>query len=118
MSRLRLRTLIACDQTIVSIWGDIDLATSPLLRSRLRDLVASGCSHLVLNLSHTGYIDSTGLETLVRTHKDLRGLGGELAIVRCPPAINRVLHLVGFHYLFSIEERSTSSHLIVGPAVG
>lgn len=106
MSRLRLRTLVTCDKTIVSTWGDIDLTTSPLLRTRLSELTAAGHRCLILNLSHTDYMDSTGLAALTHVHKALRGDGGELSLIRCRPPIARVLRLVGFHHLFSIEERA------------
>ena len=106
MSRLRLRTLVACDHTVVSTWGDIDLFTAPLLRARLSALAAAGCPRLVLNLSRTAYMDSSGLAVLVAVHKALRVAGGELTLVRCRPGIARVLRMTGLHMLFAIEEHS------------
>ena len=105
MSRLRLRTLALCDQTVVSTWGDIDLSTAPLLRAHLSALTAGGGARLVLNLSHTDYLDSTGLAVLTHIHKTLRVGGGELSVIRCRPPVARILHLVGFHHLFTIGER-------------
>ena len=104
MSYLRLRTLIACDTTVVSTWGDIDLSTSPLLGVRLSALAAPGC-RLILNLSHTLYMDGTALTVLENTHKTLRAGGGELSLVGCRPAVLRILRLSGFDCLFSVEER-------------
>ena len=104
MSRLRLRTLVACDTTVVSTWGDIDLSTSPLLGARLSALAAPGC-RLILNLSHTLYMDGTALTVLARAGKELRAGGGELSLVGCRPAVLRILRLAGFDCLFSVAER-------------
>lgn len=104
MSRLRLHTLVACDKTVVSTWGDIDLSTSPLLRARLSALAAPGC-RLILNLSHTFYMDGTALTALAHVHQALRAGGGELSLVGCRPAVARILRLSGFDLLFNVEER-------------
>jgi len=104
MSQLRLRTLIACDKTIVTTRGQIDLSTSAQLSSCLMAYVAQGCRRLVLNLSHTTYIDSSGLAVLSRVHKTMRGTNAQLVLVGCQPTVVRLLHIVGFHHLFSIEE--------------
>jgi len=104
MSRLRLRTLVACDNTVVSTWGDVDLSTSPLLGARLSALAAPG-RRLILNLSHTLYMDGTALTVLARAHEELRAAGGELSLVGCRPVVLRILRLAGFDCLFSVEER-------------
>lgn len=117
MSRLRLHTLVACDKTIVSTWGDIDLSTSPLLRARLSALAAPGC-RLILNLSHTSYMDGTALTALAHVHKTLRAGGGQLALVGCRPAVLRILHLSGFDHLFDIEERPARAALFSARLAG
>jgi len=108
MSRLRLRTLVACDKTVVSTWGDIDLSTSPLLRARLSALAAPDCRCLILNLAHTHYMDGTGLSVLAEVHKILCAEGGELILVRCRPTVARLLHLSGFDHLLTGEEGTDS----------
>ncbi len=111
MARLRLRTLVACDDTlvtcdeaIVSTWDDIELFTAPLLRDHLSALAAPGCRRLVLNLSRTSYMGSAGPTVPAHVHKALRVTGGELALARCGPTVAHILHLSGFHTLFAIEE--------------
>lgn len=111
MSRLRLRTLVACDSTIVSTWGDIDLSTSPLLGVRLSALAKPGC-RLILNLSHTLYMDGTALTVLENAHKTLRAGGGELSLIGCRPAVFRILRLSGLDRLFRVEERRSRAILV------
>ncbi|MEO7719631.1 MAG: STAS domain-containing protein [Capsulimonas sp.] len=107
MSEFRLRTLHTCESTIVTTRGDIDIATAPVLEKHLTALASQGRRHLVLNLSHTAYMDSSGLAAVMRTHKTLGHLGGDLAVIGCQPSVGRILNLVGFHHLFTVQDRST-----------
>ncbi|BDI34341.1 hypothetical protein CCAX7_63920 [Capsulimonas corticalis] len=106
MSDLRLRTLHTCESTIITTRGDIDIATAPVLEKHLSALASQGRRHLVLNLSHTAYMDSSGLAAVMRTHKTLQHIGGEIAIIGCQPSVGRILNLVGFHHLFTVRDRS------------
>jgi len=112
--RLRLRTFVACDKTVVSTWGDIDLSTSPLLGACLTALAAPDC-RLILNLSHTFYMDGTALTVLENAHKVLCAGGGELRLVGCRPAVLRILRLSGLDRLFSVEERRGRAALVSAP---
>ena len=106
MSELRLRTLHTCESTIVTTRGDIDIATAPVLEKHLSALASQGRRHLVLNLSHTAYMDSSGLAAVMRTHKSLQHIGGGISIIGCRPSVGRILNLVGFHHLFTVQDRA------------
>ncbi len=103
MEPIRLRVLRACERTIVTARGDIDLSTAPLFESCLLQEVARGERDLVVNLSHTDYLDSSGLAVLLRIHKKLQEMHGHLSVVGCQPCVLRVFQIVGFQYLFPIE---------------
>ena len=120
MSEFRLRTLHTCENTIVTPRGDIDIATAPVLEKHLSALASQGRRHLVLNLSHTAYMDSSGLAAVMRTHKTLQHIGGEISIIGCQPSVGRILTLVGFHHLFTVRDRSprrTRGAVEASPAV-
>jgi anti-sigma B factor antagonist len=110
MSRLRFRTLTTRDKTIVSTRGDIDLSTASEFESYLLALVNQGQSQLVVNFSHTNYLDSSGLAALVRVHKALNTCNGQITIVGCQPSVSRLFGIVGFHHLFPIEDADTLHH--------
>lgn len=102
-SRLRLRTVTAREKTIVMTRGDIDLTTVAALDDQLARL-ARQQRQLIVNLSHTYYVDSTALASLLRTHKSLSAVGGRLHVVGCQPSVSRVLHMVGFQHLFIVHD--------------
>lgn len=103
MEPIRLRVLRVCERTIVTARGDIDLSTASLFESCLLDEVTRGERNLVVNLSHTNYLDSSGLAVLLRIHKKLQDAHGRLSVVGCRPCVLRVFQIVGFQYLFPIE---------------
>ena len=104
MAPLRLRVLRACEKTIVTARGDIDLSTAPLFETCLSEELDRGGLNVIVNLSHTDYLDSSGLAVLLRAHKRLTEKHGRLSVVGCRPCVLRVFQIVGFQYLFPIEE--------------
>ena len=89
---------------VVSVSGELDIATAPQLTEALAEAAAMAGERVVVNLLETSFIDSTGLTTLFRAHKDSNGNG--FAIV-CGPdnvEIRRVIDLMGFDEVFTIHE--------------
>jgi anti-sigma B factor antagonist len=76
---------------VVSVSGELDLASAPELRTALA-LAASGTSgHLILDLSDVTFIDSSALGTLLRADDQLGGDGVRMVLV-CPPGpVQRLL---------------------------
>ena len=55
--------------TVVNVYGELDVATSPQLREMLIRLVSEGSSRLVLDLDLVDFLDSTGLGTIISALK-------------------------------------------------
>lgn len=87
---------------IVAVAGEIDLLTAPALRERLISAIDGGADRLVLDLSAVGFIDSSGLGTLIAAHKRLREREGEFIIVATARAILSVLTLTGLDKVFTV----------------
>ena len=68
---------------MVSVEGDIDVATSPVLREVLYEQAAGDTASMIVDLTGVDFIDSTGLTVLVGTLKRLRERGATMAVV-CP----------------------------------
>ena len=54
--------------TVVGVTGELDVATSPMLRDSLLALVNRGADSLVVDLRGVTFIDSTGVGSLLRIH--------------------------------------------------
>jgi anti-sigma B factor antagonist len=81
--------------TVVTVHGEIDVATSPMLRERLIDLVNGGAKRLVLDLEAVDFLDSTGLGTIVSLLKRVRTHGGDLRLVCTDARIRRLFEITG-----------------------
>lgn len=50
---------------VIAVEGDVDMSTSPDLRSALTPVFKKNPSHIVVELSGVPYMDSSGIATLV-----------------------------------------------------
>ncbi|HTW41440.1 MAG TPA: STAS domain-containing protein [Solirubrobacteraceae bacterium] len=80
--------------SVVSVDGELDLATAPQLKWVLLDALEAGHDRLIVDLSQTTFMDSTALGVLVGVNRSLDA-GGRLTIVCTKPALLRVFELSG-----------------------
>jgi len=88
---------------VVSVVGEIDVATAPLLRERLRDRMDAGSSTVVVDLLDVTFLDSTALGVLVGAVKRCHEAGGELRLVVDQPRILKLFEITGLTDVFSIH---------------
>jgi len=89
------------ETTVVAFSGDIDLQTSPDARKALLGLVGTGRPILV-DLEGVGYIDSSGVASLVECLQSARKSGQNLALVCVSEGALRVLQLARLDKVFKI----------------
>lgn len=94
---MQLRTDVSkiADWTIVNVYGELDVATSPELRELLIQLVSDGSSRLVIDLDGVDFLDSTGLGTIIGALKRARTHGGDLRLVCTQTRIMRMFEITG-----------------------
>ena len=73
--------------------GRLNMVAAPALRKQLHDLVAGGSSRVVVDLSATEFIDSSGLGALISGLKVARQAGGDLRIAAPTRQVITVLEL-------------------------
>jgi anti-sigma B factor antagonist len=78
--------------------------SAPTLRDRITDLVESGDHTLIVDLSGVGFLDSTGLGTLVAGHKRADEMGGQMPLVCADDRILRLFRITGLDSVFTIHE--------------
>ena len=74
---------------VLSVTGELDVATAPQLRQEAVRLATSDRSDLVLDLSGVDFLDSTGLGVIVGVLKRIRTHGGELAVAGTEPHVRK-----------------------------
>lgn len=99
--------------TIFDISGDIDFANSREVRqSVLHEIQESRVSRVVVNLSQVGYIDSSGVASLVEGLKASRDVGSRFILFGISASAREVLQLSRLIKVFEIcdnEEQALAS---------
>src|SRR5437899_12392568 len=78
--------------SVVTVAGEIDIATAARLRERLSELAAGG-RPLVTDLDQVRFIDSAGLSALVGAANRAVAHGGSLHVVCARPRIRQLFRL-------------------------
>lgn len=102
---LRVQALAGADGTCtLRVVGEIDLATSPVLRSHGMEQLMRAPRLLVLDLGRVDFLGSSGLAVLVelRSAAQQRDIG--LRLVTTSRAVLRPLVVTGLIELFDINE--------------
>lgn len=82
----------------------IDAFSAPALRERITNLLDSGVTSLVLDLSDTPFMDSAGMSVLVMALKRARMAGGNVRLVAPKiEAASRILKLTRFDQVFEFS---------------
>lgn len=82
-------------RTVLTVHGELDVATVAVLRAVVDSALASSPPALVLDLTGTAFIDSRGCRELARAAKAGRTTGTDVALV-VPPANRAVRKIVDF----------------------
>jgi anti-sigma B factor antagonist len=90
------------DRTVVSVSGEIDLATQGVLRAQLNELVVAGKVDIVIDLSEVDFVDSTGLGALIGTRRRVHAFHGSLTLVIPNEAVMKVFTITGLEKVFDI----------------
>lgn len=92
------------DTTRIALDGELDLASAPELERELREAEGGAPARIVIDLSGLGFMDSTGLQALLRA-RERAGTGTyELALRRGPHQVQRVFELTKTVDAFSFED--------------
>jgi anti-sigma B factor antagonist len=75
--------------------GELDIATAPILRERIRELEEVGFEQIVLDLNRLTFIDSTGIRRILQARTAASENGVAVALIPGPPAVQRVFEIAG-----------------------
>ena len=80
---------------LVRMPPEVDLATAPALRDELLVALNRGGVHLVVDARPVTFMDSSGVNALVRARERATALDGSLHVVTSSPGVRRVLEITG-----------------------
>ena len=87
---------------MVTIGGDVDLATVPDFEAAITEALTQEPTALVVDLSEVDFLASAGLQTLVATHESV-SKSAHFAVVADGPATSRPIQLTGLDQIFSLH---------------
>ncbi len=107
---------------VVTVAGELDLATAPQVRAYLQDKTAARPGHVVLDLAGVGFMGSHGVSLLVDAHEGRDGIHGRLHLtgVSSNRPVSRALDLTGLTPLLGIRDDQDQlvRELTAGPRPG
>ncbi|HEY1740062.1 MAG TPA: STAS domain-containing protein [Acidimicrobiia bacterium] len=100
---LRLVTERHGAAAVVRVSGELDAYRAPDLEELGATLLADGVYTIVLNMSGTTFLDSSGLRAMVTLRDRMLHAEGELALVDPTEAVRRLLSITGLDEQFVIQ---------------
>jgi anti-sigma B factor antagonist len=87
---------------VLSVKGELDAATAPDLAELCHSVHAAGARDVVIDLTDTSFLDSSGLRALIEAHR-LFADGGHLQLVHASEPVRRLLEITGLDDYFALD---------------
>ena len=97
-------------RTVLSVTGEIDLDTVPLIADAVDDALGNGALELWLDFSGTDFMDSSGLHLLIETQERLHSLSRRLAVISPQGPVRRLLGLAGMTERLRLYHDRAAAH--------
>ncbi len=88
--------------TVLTVTGEVDLATAPALETAIDAALDSGADHLVIDLAAVSFLASAGMAALVAAHQRA-GDKTTIALVAEGPATSRQLKMTALDQVFDLH---------------
>jgi anti-sigma B factor antagonist len=104
------RSDFTCDVTAsgsevtVRVRGELDLATAPVLDREILAALTPGISVLILDLGGVGFLDSSGIASLIAARRDTRARDARFALGDVTRQCRMTIALSGLTQLFGLED--------------
>jgi anti-sigma B factor antagonist len=97
------------DVTILDVSGRVVAGEAALLRDSIRNLIAGGETHIVLNLAQVPYIDSAGIGELVSALVAVRRQSGCLGLLSLTRRVRDILGIVKLLTVFQVFDNEAEA---------
>ena len=87
----------------VNLNGELDHHTSDQLRSRLNTVMSeSQIKHIVFNLKHLDFMDSSGIGIIIGRYRKIACFGGKVYAIHADERIKRMLRASGMSSIIEV----------------
>nr|WP_279663041.1 anti-sigma F factor antagonist [Ectobacillus ponti] len=93
------------DVLCIRLEGELDHHTAEELRTKVTDVLEKNqLHHIILNLEHLSFMDSSGLGVILGRYKHIKSLGGEMVVCAISPAVKRLFEMSGLFKIIRLED--------------
>ena len=96
-------TIEADGAAVITVAGEIDIATGDIVRTAVATAIEHSPARLVFDMAAVDFMDSSGIAVLNTTRTDAEERGIGFSLVAVPPQAIRVLELTGMTSLFQLN---------------
>ncbi len=101
---MQIATTPGSDRYVITVSGEVDLATSPELDNAIIVAIESGTSSLAIDLTDVSFMDSSGLGVIVRGLKRCREADKDLDLVITNERVLKVFGITGLDQVIPIHD--------------
>ncbi len=101
---MQIATTPGSDRYVITVSGEVDLATSPDLDNAIIAAIESGTSSLAIDLTDVSFMDSSGLGVVVRGLKRCREADKDLDLVITNERVLKVFGITGLDQVIPIHD--------------
>src|SRR5688500_12461136 len=96
---MKIDKSISDDYATLTLKGEFDTFYCPKLQEEVESLLASGTSHVILNLRLVKFINSTALGAIIKAFKRCKAEGGHLVIAQPSTFARDIINKLGISKL-------------------
>lgn len=102
---LNIEMEVKNDVLCIRLSGELDHHTAEDLRELATNAIEKyQIRHILLNLEHLSFMDSSGLGVILGRYKQIKQLHGEMVVCAISPAIQRLFDMSGLFKIIRLEQ--------------
>lgn len=101
----------------VRLSGELDHHTAEEVRQKVTEMVdAHSVQHILLNLEHLSFMDSSGLGVILGRYKQVKNRGGEMIVCAISPSVKRLFDMSGLFKIIHLADTERAALQTLGVA--
>ncbi|MFF7487189.1 STAS domain-containing protein [Streptomyces luteogriseus] len=92
------------DVALITVDGYLDVDTATEFQAHLANQLHHGRRHFLIDLASVPFMDSSGMNIILRVYQETRKTEGSVHVISPTPAVRRILDLTGVSITVPISE--------------
>lgn len=92
------------DVALITVDGYLDVDTATEFQAHLANQLHHGRRHFLIDLAAVPFMDSSGMNIILRVYQETRKTEGSVHVISPTPAVRRILDLTGVSITVPISE--------------